>query len=120
MMRRGARGPDAMVGPWRCCAPSPSVTRCILSLSPYDWTTPARRSCTQRGWPSPPGDPRLTLPLVSGPARGTLLIAKGTSRPRRDAGNQRTHSKRTSYGHAALLPAATPPPRNLYSHITGT
>ena len=121
MMRRGARGPDAVVGPWRCSAPSLSGTRCTLSLSPYGWTTPTRRNCTQRGWPSSPGDPPPTPPSGSGPARGTLLMARGTSRPRRDAPSHRTRSKGTSYGNAALWPVPPPPPpRHLYSHITGT
>ena len=87
------------------------------------WVALTAWGCTRRGWPSPPGAPRPTPPSGSGPARGTLLIARGTSQPRRGAGNQRTRSKGTSYGNAALWPEATPPPpppRHLYSHITGT
>ena len=46
---------------------------------------------------------------------------KGYITARKDAGNQRTHSKETSYEHAAIWPSVTPPPpRHLYSHITGT
>ena len=84
---RGAHGPGVVVGPWQCSAPSPSGTRCTLSPSPYGWTTPTRRSCTRRGWPSPPGAPRPTSPSGSGPAHGTLLIARGTSRPKKGDGN---------------------------------
>ena len=55
---------------------------------------------------------------VCGLARGTLRIAKGTSRPREDAGNRRTHSKGTSYGHAAIwrVPPPPPPPPSLLRH----
>ena len=71
---------------------------------------PTRRSYTRRGWPSPPGDPRPTLPSASGPVHGTLRIAKDTSPPRRDAENQRTRCRGISYGRAAVWPAVTPPP----------
>ena len=81
---------------------------------------PTRRSCRRRGWPSPPGGPRPTLPSASDPVRGTLRTAKGTSPPPRDAENQRTRYKGISYGRAAAWPAVTPPPRHLYSHMAGT
>ena len=95
MMCHGAHEPDDVAEPWRYSAPSPSGSRCTLSPSPYDWTTPTQRSFARHGWPLPPEVPQPTPPSSSGLADGTSPIARDTSRPKRDGGSRTTRCKET-------------------------